>query len=61
VRYVFDTDPLAFGYANRAQNLYYLTRDSRHIISEQHYYVRDEVEERTARDLLDAGISVATA
>ncbi|MFH1484945.1 MAG: hypothetical protein ABIH46_02645, partial [Chloroflexota bacterium] len=55
-RYVFESDPLEFGRPNQAGNLYHLLEDVELDESVRYYYIRDEVQRLTARELEALGI-----
>jgi hypothetical protein len=55
-RYVFDSDPLAFARAKQARNLYYLLEDKDLIDAARYYYLREDRQELTAKEMLALGI-----
>ena len=57
VRYVFETDPLAFGRPNQAHNLYYIIENRELIESARYYYPLSVQEKLTLRQLTEKGIS----
>ena len=55
-RYLFEFDPLEFGRSNQMGNLYYLLENKELIESVRYYYIRDEGQRLTARELEALGI-----
>ncbi|MFL6258653.1 MAG: hypothetical protein ACJ76Y_02975 [Thermoanaerobaculia bacterium] len=56
-RYICSDDPLAFGRANQAQNLYYMIERRELIESAKTYYAREDCLELTVEELLQKGIT----
>lgn len=50
-RYVFEFDPLGFGRSNQMGNLYYLLENKELVESVRYYYIRDEGQRLTVREL----------
>jgi hypothetical protein len=55
-RYVFVFDPLEFGRSNQIGNLYYLLENKELVDSARYYYIRDEGQRLTAKELEALGI-----
>ena len=58
VRYVFETDPLAFGRPNQMHNLYYIIESRELIESARYYYPLSSQKKLTIRQLREQGISL---
>lgn len=56
-RYICSDDPLAFGRANQAQNLYYIIERRELVESAKTYYAREDRIELTVEELLQKGIT----
>ena len=55
-RYVFETDPLAFGRSSQSRNLYYITESRELVESARYYYPRNNAQILTIRQLKAKGL-----
>jgi hypothetical protein len=57
IRYVFESDPIAFARDRRIRNLYYLLEEKEPVESTRIYFAWDDAQRLTAREMISLGIS----